>query len=238
MPSCKYLVSPWEALTGSLLDLLFPPRCVVCGKVGTWLCASCAPALPWLDGPTCIRCGVPIQKGQLCPQCQQNPPRLEAIRSVFLFDGPLRDAIHRLKYRHGHSLAQPLGSLMADYWGTRGQPVDVIVPVPLHLSRLRRRGYNQAALVACEFGRQMGIPVDEQALQRVRNTASQMRLNAAERRRNVRGAFRSLNGHIQGKKALLIDDVCTTGATLEACADALREGGATEVWALTLARAP
>jgi ComF family protein len=117
-------------------------------------------------------------------------------------------------------------------------PVDVIVPVPLHPARLRRRGYNQAALLARELGRRVGLPVEERALQRVRATRSQMRLSAADRRRNVQGAFRCADGRVRGRRVLLLDDVCTTGATLEACADALRAGGAESVWALTLARAP
>jgi ComF family protein len=113
----------------------------------------------------------------------------------------------------------------------------MIVPVPLHPWRFWRRGYNQAALLAGELGRRVGLPVDEAALRRVRATSSQMRLGAADRRRNVKGAFTCRPDRVQDKRVLLMDDVCTTGATLEACSDALRAGGATGVWALTLARA-
>lgn len=225
-----------EILLGSLLDLLFPPRCVVCRQVGTWLCPECIHRLPRLSGPVCHRCGTPIPNGTLCRTCREAPLRLEGIRSVAPFRGPARATIHYLKYRHARQLAEPLGELMARYWQENPLPAEVIVPVPLHPSRLRRRGYNQAALLAWALGRRIGLPVDEDALCRVRATASQMRLKGADRRRNVENAFHCPTDRLRGCRVLLVDDVCTTGATLEACADALREGGARQVWALTLAR--
>lgn len=163
--------------------------------------------------------------------------RLDGIRSVSPFHGPVEAAIHYLKYRHGRGLAEPLGEWMAAYWREHPLPVDVIVPVPLHPSRLRARGYNQAALLAWALSRWIGLPVDEEALYRTRATASQMRLKAMDRRHNVEGAFYCPPSRMDGRRVLLIDDVCTTGATLEACAYALRAGGAIAVWALTLARA-
>jgi ComF family protein len=116
-------------------------------------------------------------------------------------------------------------------------PVDVLVPVPLHATRLRERGYNQAALLAREMARRVGLAVDERSLVRQRATASQVDLNVKQRKENVRAAFRCSGNGLVGKHVLLIDDVCTTGATLEACAMALCEGGARSVQALTLARA-
>ncbi|MFQ6099724.1 MAG: ComF family protein [Anaerolineae bacterium] len=145
--------------------------------------------------------------------------------------------MHRLKYRGRTVLAEPLGGLMAAYWTQHPMSADLVVPVPLHPARLRERGYNQAALLAREMARRTGLVVEEQALIRQRATAPQVELNARQRKENVRDAFRCSGNSLAGKRVLLIDDVCTTGATLEACAVALYAGGARDVQALTLARA-
>lgn len=126
---------------------------------------------------------------------------------------------------------------MADYWSRQAMPSDVIIPVPLHRDRHRKRGFNQAALLAKELSRQVNIPMDEAMLTRHRPTASQIGLDFDERRRNVRHAFRSAADGLAGRRVLLVDDVYTSGSTLGACAVALREGGASSVQALTLARA-
>jgi ComF family protein len=152
------------------------------------------------------------------------------------FEGVLRDAIHDLKYQGRVELASPLGSLMAAYWVQHPMPVDVVVPVPLHPARLRARGYNQAALLAHEMAGRVGLNVDERPLIRQRATSPQVELNAQQRRENVRDAFRWSGSGLAGKRVMLVDDVCTTGATLDACAVALCEGGAHSVRALTLAR--
>jgi len=159
------------------------------------------------------------------------------IRSVAYIEGPAREALHALKYHGRLVLAEPLGSLMATHWRRYADPVDVVVPVPLHVTRLRERGYNQAALLAREMARQAGLPLDERTLTRQRATVSQVDLNAQQRKENVHAAFRCADGRLAGQRVLLIDDVCTTGATLEACAAALYAGGAVHVQALTLARA-
>jgi ComF family protein len=156
---------------------------------------------------------------------------------VFYFERPLREAMHRLKYRGQTALAVPLGKEMAAYWLRNGVPVQVIVPVPLHAARLRQRGHNQASLLARELARLTGLELDEQALIRARATASQVGLSASERRGNVRGAFRCRDGVLSGRRVLLVDDIFTTGATLQAAATALYEGGAGAVQGLTLARA-
>lgn len=153
------------------------------------------------------------------------------------FEGVLRDAIHHLKYRGRSVLAKTLGSLMATYWMQHPMDCDIVMPVPLHTSRLRERGYNQAALLANEMAQQTGLIVDEHTLVRERATSPQVDLNAKQREENVRAAFRCAGSSPVGKQVLLIDDVCTTGATLQACATALRQKGALGVRAPTLARA-
>lgn len=152
------------------------------------------------------------------------------------FEGVLREALHQLKYRGRTVLAEPLGDLMAAYWIQHPLSADVVVPVPLHAARLRERGYNQAALLARALARRVGLPLDERTLIRQRATASQVDLDVSRRKENVRGAFCCSDRTLAGRRVLLVDDVCTTGATLEACAVALYEGGARSVQALTLAR--
>jgi len=156
---------------------------------------------------------------------------------VVYLEGVLREAVHRLKYSGRTTLAEPLGDLMAVYWMQHPMPTDVIVPVPLHAARLRERGYNQATLLAREMARRVGLMVNEQMLVRQRATAPQVELNAMQRKENVHDAFCCSGDSLDGKQVLLIDDVCTTGATLEACAVALYAGGARSVRALTLAHA-
>lgn len=205
-----------------LLDLMFPPVCVGCRRRGEWLCPKCREGLRRLDGAT----GHSRRVGPL-----------EGVWSAYAFDGALRQGIHQLKYRGARHLAEPLGALLLDSWQLGVPAADVVVPVPLHPSRERERGYNQSALLAAELAREIGLPVDSRTLRRTRPTPPQTRLSAAERRQNVVGAFVAAPGALAGRRALLVDDVCTTGSTLAACAAALRSAGCAGVWAVTVARA-
>jgi ComF family protein len=160
------------------------------------------------------------------------------IRSVGLYAYPLDAAIQSLKYEGVMAIAEPLGQLMADYWPARAVATDLVVPVPLHERRLRTRGFNQARLLATVFCRCVGLPlIHEGLLRRGRDTPQQVKLGPDERRHNVTGAFAWHGPPLQGARVLLIDDVATTGATLAACGQVLREAGATRVCALTVARA-
>jgi ComF family protein len=165
------------------------------------------------------------------------PTNLDGIYAVAVFEDALRQAIHALKYENNITLAAPLGVMMVDLWRRGGMPqTDLILPVPLHTRRQGERGYNQSTLLARVLGHGVGIPVDEHTLIRQRATLPQVGLGPSERQQNVEGAF-ACRGHLEGKRAVVVDDVCTTGATLEVCAAALRAGGAGSVWALTRARA-
>jgi ComF family protein len=161
---------------------------------------------------------------------------IDGIRSVAIFAGSLRKAIHRLKYDYVRDLAVPLGEMVVSFWQETPLPADVIVPVPLHPRRVRERGYNQAALLAEQLAQATGIPMACHVLLRHKYTVSQTKLDAEQRRQNVDGAFTCVGSEVRGKRVLLMDDVCTTGATLEASSVALKAGGAQSVWALTLAR--
>jgi ComF family protein len=158
------------------------------------------------------------------------------VRVEFVFDGPLRKAIHALKYKQGTYLVPTLRDLCLDTVRTRPLEPDAIVPVPIGPVRLRERGYNQALLLAESIGNVLHIPVMP-ALERVKEGPSQTKLNEAERRVNVRDAFRArVDLNPDGLRLLLIDDVMTTGATLDACARALKRAGATKVFGMTIAR--
>jgi len=218
------------------LDLLFPQWCVGCGREGDFLCYSCCQSLPRIMPPLCPRCGKPQPSGILCPSCVGWQTEIEGVRSPFRFDGVIRQAIHQLKYRNLRALAQPLAKLLKDYLITNATPGEVLVPVPLHQKRLKERGYNQSQLLARELGKLVNLPVVDDYLIRQRYAIPQARTSSVEERRsNVANAFICRNHRLQDKQVLLIDDVATSGATLNACASALKTAGATSVWGLVLA---
>ena len=160
------------------------------------------------------------------------------MRSVGQHVPPLQQAIHALKYRGARVVASPLAGVLAQCWRQAPLPAHLVIPVPLHRRRVRQRGYNQSLLLARELAKRIGLPLEEGLLVRDRYTLSQVGLSGPQRWANVRGAFRCTEGMASGAHVLLVDDVFTTGATLEACADALKQGGVAMVWALTLTRAP
>lgn len=219
-----------------LLDFLFPRRCMGCGREGDFLCAGCAAALPVPQAPLCPRCGLPLLSAASCADCSHLSPAIEGIRSPYLHEGLARDLVHALKYDHFKALAGPAARLMARYLEARPLPADLLVAVPIHPKRLRRRGYNQAELIARKLSGLTGMPLAGGALVRIRDTGSQVALGAQARRQNVAAAFVCRSGGLTGKRILLIDDVCTTGATLGACAEALRVAGAAGVWGFTFSR--
>jgi ComF family protein len=155
---------------------------------------------------------------------------------VGYLEGTLRTAIHRFKYSNMRPLAIPLGRLASEYLEQNPLPVKLVVPVPLHSRRFRDRGYNQSELLAEQIGSAMGLRVVVDVLQRVRSTVPQVGLSADQRRKNVTGAFGCAGTTLERQDVLLVDDVCTTGATLEACSVALQKAGASHVWGLVLAR--
>lgn len=190
--------------------------------------------------PFCQKCGYPLHiSAEVCSQCDHNPlPYLDSIRSVALFeDTPLRPAIHHFKYHNHRILGQDFAPLLAKCYGDSQLETDVIVPVPLHPSRYKERGYNQSELLANSLAALINQPVDKKTLIRRRATKTQVSLNAAERHKNVAAAFACTSNALSDKSILLIDDVCTTGATLNACAQALKGAKARSVYGLTLARA-
>ena len=224
-----------QTVRQTLLDLLFPPRCIVCRSVDVdWFCNPCRSKIDRILPPLCERCGRPLDK-RGCSYCLANPLLIDGIRATAFFEGNLRKAIHAFKYGHRPELARVLGGMVGEYLSAHPLPADLITAVPLHTSRESTRGYNQALLLARIAGAQTNLPVWEGILTRARATQSQVELNAVERIANVRGAFVA-DARVAGRRILLIDDVCTTGATMDACCAALKQRGAKSVWGLALAR--
>jgi ComF family protein len=224
-------------LKGIALNLLFPQWCVGCGKEGDFICSSCRRSLSRLMPPICPRCGRPQASGILCPACVGWQAEIDGIRSPFRFDGVIRQAIYQLKYRNLRALAVPLAKLLQDYLTTSPVSGEALVPVPLHQKRLRQRGYNQSRLLAQELGKLINLPLVDDCLIRRRHALPQARTSTVdERRSNVADAFTCRDHRLRDKQVLLVDDVSTSGATLDACAAALKGDGATSVWGLVLAR--
>ena len=227
------------------LDFFIPRSCVCCDAAlatddYALVCKLCLARIAPLPAPRCSRCGHPT-RGQSCRWCELLPPFVRAVRSVcWVPHGVGGDLVHKLKYDGWTRLAEPIGDLM----GALAFPADVVeerallVPVPLAPGRLRERGYNQSDLLAARLGPRWGLGVVD-ALARSRGTESQTRLTPAGRLRNVAGAFETIvfPGQLAGRHVILVDDVVTTAATLNACAAALHAGGARIISYVTFGRA-
>ena len=220
----------FSAAASSLLDVAFPPCCAGCSTEGEALCPRCRGALNVrLHLPAGVPIGLPAAM----------PIPLAQLEWCAPFSGPVRLALHSLKYAGEQRLAGPLAAAMASRWRAAGAGGEVLVPVPVHADRARRRGYDQAVLLASEASRLLQLP-SIRALERRRNTQPQFDLGRTARRTNVAGAF-AIGGptqacRVRGRWVVLIDDVVTTGATLVACAEALYDAGALAVSAVTVAR--
>jgi competence protein ComFC len=224
----------------AVVDLAFPPRCGGCGHERQRFCPTCRSTISYLSEPLCPCCGYPqtAAPGAACAVCQSTPLHsLVGIRSVAFFEGPLREALHGLKYKRDIILADTLAQLLYEAWLLFDLPGDVVTPIPLSAQRFRERGYNQAELLARGFSELAGLTLAPQGAKRLRHTPSQVGLSASQRRQNMDGAFSGDPEQVAGRKVLLIDDICTTGSTLAACAEALVEAGAVAVWGLTVGRA-
>ena len=213
----------------AVLDLLLPPRCPGCDREGQLICERCRlPFLRRLDEPAGAPIGLPVDL----------PHGVVQLEWCAAFTGPVRAAVHALKYDGERRLVEPLAEVMARRWRAAGRGGDLLVPVPVHAARRRDRGFDQAEDLARACGRMLDLPV-ERCLARRERTAAQHALGRRERDRNVGRAFAVRAGDerkVPGRWIVLVDDVTTTGATLAGCAAALTEAGARAVSALTLAR--
>jgi ComF family protein len=224
-----------DALRG-LLETVFPARCIGCGRRGLALCDGCREGMPYLPRGVCLRCALPRGARGVCRGCRQLSPNLSSLRAPFAYEGAARTAVLTLKFRSGRYLVPLMGELLRAELALRPLQVDLVIPVPLAPQRLRKRGFNQATLLANEVGRAVDATVTTDTLSRQERRA-QSTLKASDRLSNLAGAFVCpKQAEVAGKRVLLVDDVVTTGATVSACADTLAEAGARRICVLAFAR--
>ncbi len=218
------------------LEFLFPPVCPGCGRLGYPICPRCRAAIVAIQGFDCRICNRQLDVADICGSCNAQAHSLERVYAAAVYSGPVRDAITRFKYNNHRFLAGALGELLARR--IRGEALGSfrVAPVPLHRNRLKSRGYNQSALLGRCVSEKLGLQYEPNALERVRDTDPQVGRNLKARLANVKGAFGAGSADLDGKDILLVDDLSTTGATLEACAKAARNAGAASVRAVVLAR--
>ena len=242
------LLSNFKRLREGVLHVLFPRTCYSCqrdlpfGSAGPF-CAACAAAVQQVGARYCLSCGKPLPDGGAhCYHCRGSKARgrkCTLIRSALVFGPQVRAVVHAFKYADQTYLADFLAEYMAQSWALYPElaQAQLLLPVPLHPRKQKARGYNQSGLLARQLGEKCHLPVDSRSLVRVRNTPSQTGFGREGRLKNMSGAFACIcPAAIRGKTVLLIDDVATTGATLEGCAEALKAAGAKKVMAYTLAR--
>ncbi len=236
----------------NLIDIIYPPRCHICRDFllkdisendAIYFCQACSADFKRMVSPLCTVCSAPLDRSQedhLCEDCLRKRPHYEKIYACYLYDGVIMDAIHQFKYGSKSFLGESLGLLFAQFVEDRIQRTDdlLTIPVPLHPKRLRERGFNQSLLLARNIALKMGSELDFLSLRRVKYTTPQTGLGKNERRKNVLNAFQVVDpGAVEGRTVLLVDDVATTGNTLNECARILRKSGCRNVYGLVLAKA-
>jgi competence protein ComFC len=225
-------------LIWTAIDWIYPPACGGCEKPGVRWCNDCQTQIIRPDANLCPLCSRPQSDGSICSACQQSNPGCVDIRSWAIFQGPLREALHHLKYQGDVGLSDTFATKLVELLVELKWKVDMVAAVPLSRQRFKQRGYNQAGLLGWPLAKALCIPYASQAVERIRNTGTQVGLSIRERQVNVSGAFSARPRMVKGKNVLIIDDVLTTGATMQACARAFLDAGASSVYGITLAKAP
>ena len=229
----KYL----QKMTEKFLRLLYPPKCPLCGELSDGICGQCWKEYPLIQEPRCMKCGKPIKKDteEYCFDCQKRRHHYEWGKSLWLHRGAVSDAIYAFKYKNRRIYGKIFAGELAKAYGKlfKQQGVDLIIPVPLHYSRQCQRGYNQAEILAEFLGEYLQIEVDSESLIRIRKTNPQKQNNDKERARNIKNAF-ALKKRIYAKNVLIVDDIYTTGSTVDEVAKTLKKGGVCNVFFLTI----
>ena len=224
-----------------VLDFIYPPRCLLCGanadQCDRLLCMACIDRINTLDEPFCLNCGDVIASGTACPEC--SPEDTMPVFALGSYVDPLRAGLHEFKYHGYHAVGRFLGSRLLAVHGERlvALGLDFAVPIPLHSLREKRRGFNQAGILSDIIGNGLQLPVDDKSLWQFRKTRDQARLDPAGRWKNITGAFAVSGANLDGKRVALIDDVITTGATMQEARRTLADAGAIPVCGIVLAAA-
>ncbi len=219
-----------------VLDLVLPPRCGGCRRIGSWLCPECRSRIRRLVEPLCRRCGAEVASARDGCGCRARLTALTRLRSAVAYEGPVERAVHRFKYEGWRRLAAPLAALIAERLAVEGVSARWVVAVPLHAMRKRQRGFNQSELLVAQLRKSLALESPEGVLVRTRATPPQVGQDRKRRFENVAGAFAWHGPKLNGDAILLVDDVATTGATLNACASALRAAGSGPVTGVSVAR--
>ncbi len=220
-----------------IIDLIYPPFCCYCGKIGYEICPECYSEIEIISNNNiCLVCGGTIETGTNCSNCIKSHPSFEQARSWGVYIGVLRQVVQKIKYKRGFGIIEYITKPLVHFIKNWGISVDMIVPIPLGKNREIERGYNQSSLIAKPISEYFNIPMYEHALIRSRDTKSQVGLNYEERKINMKNAFRAEKSACENKSILLIDDIVTTGSTLNESAKALKLARAQKVFCFTVAR--
>lgn len=225
-----------------LIELLFPRRCPICDrpvdKMGKYICKNCKPKIRYVKSPYCFKCGKPLKDNarEYCTDCQKAAHLFDRGRAMYEYE-TVKEAIYRFKYEGRKEYATFFGRQMAGKFSqeiSEWKP-DALIPVPLHKDRLKERGYNQSALLARELGNVLNIPVNEEIVCREKPTVPQKELNGKERENNLKNAFKIRQNDVKLKTIIVVDDIYTTGSTMNAIAQCLKEAGVQKVFFVSLA---
>ncbi|MDO9545289.1 MAG: ComF family protein [Pelolinea sp.] len=219
------------------IDLLYPPFCCNCGKIGYEICPECFSEIETISTQQiCKICGRIISADKTCPICEKSHPVFDQARSWGIYTGALKQIIQKIKYERGFGVIEYISKPLIECIINWGISADLIVPIPLGKQREKERGYNQSALIASPISNYFDIPINDHALTRIRETRSQVGLNYEERNNNIKDAFQADRSAVFRKSVLLIDDIATTCATLNESAKALRYSGASKIFCFTVAQ--
>lgn len=224
-----------------LTDCFYPPRCPLCDEIlspGEQVCPSCKKEVCPVSEPVCKKCGKPMEdvRREYCSDCAQRKHTYKQGKAVFVYKAGIKKSMYRFKYSNRREYAAFYAKCAAKIHGEwiRKKRVEVIVPVPMYIGKMRRRGYNQAEVFARALGKEMDIPVDAKIVRRVRNTTPQKELSNQERQRNLKKAFQLTHDIVKYSQILLVDDIYTTGSTMDAVADTLLSGGAVDIYCICI----